>query len=80
MEHIYASTAGFFLVLSVLTGVVYVRGRERSALGLTAVCVVLFGTAVADAVNPALLPWLVPVTFAGLAASWWLARGGTKGA
>jgi hypothetical protein len=72
---IYSSTAALFLTLAALClGIYLLQGRERVALGLTAVLLVLAATAMANALNPGLLPWLAPLTPVCLFVVWRLTR------
>jgi uncharacterized membrane protein YfcA len=78
---VYAITSGVLFLLAAIALRVYWRERERDRTGLwfAISSAAAGGTAVADAADPRLLPWLLPVTLATAAIATYLRwRGGSQ--
>jgi hypothetical protein len=70
----YAILGYVLLGLAVVCAVVYAVEHTRAALGMTGAAFTLGAAALADSLDPALLPYLTPVVAVGAGGVWWLSR------
>jgi hypothetical protein len=71
---LYATSAGVCFLLAVMAFWIYQHERDRTGLWFAITGVIGGGTAVAEAANPRLLPWLTPVTVAAALTAWYMKR------
>jgi hypothetical protein len=71
---LYATSAGVCFLLAVMAFWIYRHERDRTGLWFAITGVIVGGTAIANAADPHLLPWLTPVTVAAAITAWYVKR------